>query len=278
MENRVRGGYADTPLGQVHYRETGTGPPVVLFHESPLSGALYDATLPLLGHRVRAIAPDTPGYGASDPPPTPPSIADYSNHMAMFLDALGLGQVVLVGNHTGAAIAAQLAADLPERVRALIVVGCPLYTNEERQERLEYRLKPLPLASDGSHMTRIWRRYQRVFTTDIPVPVEALHINTIEYLRSIGRYDWAYRALFNFEMDQVLPLIACETFFLVTEGDLFLDKNEQAVALTLHAEGKVVSSPYHQYPSRDPVGFASEILAYLDRIGYLVTSTEPASG
>ena len=111
MEPKVRYAYADTPLGQVHYREAGSGPPVVLFHESPISGRIYEESLLVLGRRVRAIAPDTPGYGASPPPPEPIPITGYSERMILFLDALGLDKVALVGSHTGGAIAAQLAVD-----------------------------------------------------------------------------------------------------------------------------------------------------------------------
>lgn len=100
MEAGIRSGYADTPLRQVHYREAGAGPPVVLLHESPISGRIFDAVLPVLGRRVRAIAPDTPGYGASDPPPELVPIAGYAERLALFMEALGLERVALVGNHT----------------------------------------------------------------------------------------------------------------------------------------------------------------------------------
>ena len=268
MGSQVRSGYADTPLGQVHYQEAGSGPPVILFHESPVSGMLYRASLLFLGRRVLAIAPDTPGYGASDPPPELISIAGYGERLALFLDALGLEQVALVGNHTGGAIAIQLAVDLPQRVKALIVVGCPLYTEEERRYWLEEHLKPLPLAADGSHLTRVWRRYQRTSGPD--TPLEYVHLAAIEFLRTVDRYDWAYRAVFQFEADRLLPRVSCPTLFLVTDGDGLRDKNERAVALTPGAEGRVIDSHHEQFPARDPEGFSDEVLAYLERVGYLM--------
>ena len=48
----MRFGYADTPLGQVHYREAGSGPAIVLLHESPISGRIYEPSLPFLGQRA----------------------------------------------------------------------------------------------------------------------------------------------------------------------------------------------------------------------------------
>ena len=273
MGTKLRFSYADTPLGQVHYREAGTGPPVVLFHESPISGRIYEATLPVLGRRVRAIAPDTPGYGASDPPPEPLHIAGYSERLALFLDALGLEQVALVGNHTGGAIAIQLAVDLPQRVRALIVMGCPLFSEEERQDRLENYLEPFTPSPDGAHLAWLWSRYQRVWGRD--TPVELLHLATAEFLRTGARYDWAYRAAFRFEADRLLPQVTCPTLFLVTQGDMLRPKNERAVALTPHAEGRVIESPHGQYPARDPAGFSREVLAFLARVNYLTADPAP---
>jgi len=273
MEARIRSGYADTPLGQVHYREAGTGPPVILLHESPISGRIYDAALPAVGRRVRAIAPDTPGYGASDPPPEPLTIAGYAERLALFMDALGLERVALVGNHTGGSIAVQIAVDLPERVHSLVILGCPLYDKEEAQDKLQTYLEPFTLSPDGAHLEWLWSRYQRIWGADSPV--ELLHLAATEFLRIASRYDWAYQAAFKFEMAQLLPRIACPTLFLVTEGDLLRNRNEQAVALTPHAEGRIIDLPHGQYPIRDPEGFASELLAFLERTGYLDATGAP---
>ena len=52
---------------QVHYRRAGSGAPVLLLHQTP--AFLVRAMLPLmrfLAPRFTVIAPDMPGYGASD--------------------------------------------------------------------------------------------------------------------------------------------------------------------------------------------------------------------
>ena len=267
MGPQIRSGYADTPLGQVHYREAGTGPPVVLLHESPISGRIFDAALPVLGRRVRAIAPDTPGYGASDPPPEPLPIASYAERLTLFLDSLGLERVALVGSHTGGSIAIQIAVSLPERVHSLVVLGCPLYDKEEARSRLQTYLEPFTLSPDGAHLEWLWNRYLRIWGEDSPV--ELLHLAVTEFLRTGHRYDWAYRAAFQFDAAGALSRVTCPALFLVTEGDILRSKNEKAVALTPHAEGRIIDSPYGQYPARDPEGFAGELLAFLKRTGYL---------
>ena len=100
----VRRGYVDVEWGQIHYRACGdSGPPALFFHESPLSGMAYDRALPHLGQRLRAYAFDTPGYGASDPPPHDRfEIPDYSAMLLQAADALGLASFAVAGVHTGA--------------------------------------------------------------------------------------------------------------------------------------------------------------------------------
>jgi pimeloyl-ACP methyl ester carboxylesterase len=267
MESKLHYGYADTELGQVHYREAGAGRPVVLFHESPVSGRIYDSVLPLLGRRVRAIAPDTPGYGASTPPPEPLLIDGYAQRLALFLDALGLDDVALVGNHTGAALAIQLAVDLKDRVKALVVIGSPLFGGEERRIWLEEYLEPFSPDSEGEHLSWLWQRYRRIWGVD--TSPDLMDLAATEFLRVGSRYHWAYAAAFKFEADRLLPRVACPTLFLITEGDMLRGKNEASVAMTPGAEERVLDKPWGQLPARDPELFSQEVLSFLENVNYI---------
>ena len=267
MQFRKR--YADTPLGQVHYREAGSGPPLVLFHESPSSGVMYEPALPVLARRVRAIAVDTPGHGGSDPTPKPLPISGYAERFRQFFDTLGLDRVALVGEHTGAAMAIQLAMELPDRVKALIVVGCPLFSEEERASYLKDYLVQFPMSRDGEHLSWAWKRLQRYFYSE--APVEQLHNATVEFLRVGTKYDWAYRAAFGFEADKLLPKVGCPTLFLVTKGDGLWVKNEQAMALTPGSESRVMDLPYPHFATNNPEGYAEEVFGFLERANYLKT-------
>jgi len=59
----IRRAYIDGQYGQLHVRESGKGgTPLLLLHRSPLSGAMFDAVLPLLGEAAfHAVALCTPG-------------------------------------------------------------------------------------------------------------------------------------------------------------------------------------------------------------------------
>ena len=264
---KIRSGYADTKLGQIHYREAGAGPPVVLLHESPLSGRIYEPALRQLASGVRAIAPDTPGYGASDPPPPGVDIEGYAKRVELFLDALQLERVALVGNHTGGSIAIEIAARHPGVVAALVVIGSPLFDEEEGRRWIRRHLESFPLAADGSHLHWLWTRYQRIWGEDSPT--ELLDLATTELLRTSARYEWGYLAAFRYRAAERLPLVKCPVLFLTSEGDMLADKQEASMAVTPDARGELFPSPRGQFPARHPEEFAARIMSFLEDVGYL---------
>ena len=58
----------DTRWGvkQIHYRRCGSGPAVLLLHQSPQSSAEYEPLMREWADRFTVIAPDYPGFGMSD--------------------------------------------------------------------------------------------------------------------------------------------------------------------------------------------------------------------
>ena len=65
-------GYVVAAGRLVHYRRAGSGPPVVLLHDSPRSSVLHLPLLRTLSDAFTVYALDTPGYGLSDPLPDDP--------------------------------------------------------------------------------------------------------------------------------------------------------------------------------------------------------------
>ena len=65
---RSRGlfGYAQAPQGQLHYRDAGSGDPILLLHQTPRSLDEFAELQPLLARNHRVIAMDMVGFGGSD--------------------------------------------------------------------------------------------------------------------------------------------------------------------------------------------------------------------
>ena len=76
---------------------------------------------------------DPPGYGGSDPPQRDWDIADYADDLAETLKAGEAGRTDLLGYHTGAFIAAEMARRHPGFVRRLVLIGIPFFEGETRQ-------------------------------------------------------------------------------------------------------------------------------------------------
>jgi pimeloyl-ACP methyl ester carboxylesterase len=195
---------------QVHYQRAGTGPPVVLCHESPLSSwSLLDLVESLSG-RFTALALDTPGYGGPDPLALEsPEIEDYADALAQTLSALGIDRCGVYGAHTGAAIALEFACRHPDRVGGVVLDGLPVFTAEESVELLSRYLPTWPPRIDGGHLLGLWTRYrdQHLFfpwyrrdvavrlDIDMPEP-RHLQAGVTDFLRAGDGYRVAYAAAF----------------------------------------------------------------------------------
>lgn len=102
---------------------------MLLLHQTPRSWDEYRDVLPLLGQQFRVLAMDTMGFGDSAPlPAQADSIERWAEAAFDLLDALGISQCAVVGHHTGAVIALEMAASRPPRITALVLSSCPSWT------------------------------------------------------------------------------------------------------------------------------------------------------
>jgi haloalkane dehalogenase len=101
------------------YREEGTGVPLVFLHGNPTSSYLWRNVMPRVGGATRRIAPDLIGMGESGKPPLQYTYGDHVRYLDAWFDAMGLGEVVLVGHDWGGALAFDWASRHEDRVRGI---------------------------------------------------------------------------------------------------------------------------------------------------------------
>jgi pimeloyl-ACP methyl ester carboxylesterase len=123
-----------TPGGEIAYTEFGDGSPAVFVHGLGTSGALWRHVAEQLGDTSRCIAIDLPAHGGS-PARDDMSAAALAQAVADLCDGLELGQLDLVGNDTGGAVAQIFAARHPERIRSLALTNCDTEGNFPRPRR-----------------------------------------------------------------------------------------------------------------------------------------------
>jgi len=106
----------------VRVRVEGEGEPLLLLSglTRPLSG--WDPFIEALGDRT-VVTFDAPGVGESPAPIVPLSIAQLADLTLAVLDEIGLDRVDVLGYSHGGAVAQQLAAHHPRRVRRLVLAA-----------------------------------------------------------------------------------------------------------------------------------------------------------
>jgi haloalkane dehalogenase len=256
--------YVRLPWGQVHLRSAGDpGDPVLLvLHQSPLSSATFEAVLPGLAARgLRVVAPDTPGFGMSDPTPGQWSIPQYADGVRALMDELGLDRVVLLGQHTGAVVGTEVAVQAPERVVGLIHQGLPLYSEEERAQKTAGYAPGYEPVLDGSHLGVIWERIRGLYPE---LPVDEIDRQVLEYLATGPDYGTAYRAVFDHRID-VDALRDVPTALVHGERDLVHRFTDQVTAAMPWAELVLVPGtdfPMDEHPAEFVDAVASRALGF----------------
>jgi pimeloyl-ACP methyl ester carboxylesterase len=107
------------------YAEQGdpAGLPVILLHGVTDSWRSFEPVLPHLPASIRALALTQRGHGDAERPATGYRTRDFSEDVAAFAEALGLGPAVVVGHSMGATNAQRFAIDHPGRTRGLVLAA-----------------------------------------------------------------------------------------------------------------------------------------------------------
>ena len=119
---------------QVHYRDEGTGFPIVLIHGTASSLHTWNEWTEELKKNYRIIRMDLPAFGITGPNETGDySIKSYTNFLDKFLTKINVEKFYLAGNSLGGNIAWNYTAEHPEKVEKLILVDASgLPTNKEQ--------------------------------------------------------------------------------------------------------------------------------------------------
>lgn len=234
--------YVDGRFGQIHLRIAQTKKnaeqvPLLCFHMSPNSSRIYQTFLGQIGVDRLAIAPDTPGFGESDPPSSQPTIADYAAAMTDVMDALELKKVDVMGYHTGSETCVELALQQPNRVRKLVLTSAPIFTDEELTAHRDHYGKP-ELSEDGSHVSEKWKAYLRWAG-----PGWTMEHVAVQFADALRRPDiswWGHNAAFDFPMKERLSE--------VSQPILVLNPNDDLVEQSRRAKGAMQNGRILELP------------------------------
>ncbi len=229
----MRRRYVDVAGAQMHLREAGEGSPVVLLHQAPSSSAMWIQALPRLAAAgYRAIAVDLPGHGMSDPPAAAPELSDYAEAVTGVVDVLELQKVDLIGHHTGASVALQMASQAPTRVRRLALWGIPLLSPES-SARLANEEPPTYDDHELSELVGSWQRRQK-FTGPAWTPAIGIRA-LLEMLQTGFIRNYGHNAVGRADNEALIKACAHPILALAGEREMLRDETEHAAKLAPNA-------------------------------------------
>ena len=109
-------------VGQVHYLDEGSGPPILFLHGNPTWSFLYRGIVIRLRKLFRCIAMDYPGFGLSVHPPTYGyTAAEHADVVSELVRELGLDDLTIMGQDWGGPIGMRVALNERGRMRSLVM-------------------------------------------------------------------------------------------------------------------------------------------------------------
>ncbi|ABC29318.1 predicted Hydrolase or acyltransferase (alpha/beta hydrolase superfamily) [Hahella chejuensis KCTC 2396] len=130
---------------QIHYRDVGEGPTIVLLHGIMSSLHTWEGWIEELRKNYRVIALDLPGYGLTGGPEDADDFdEDYVyTRFSKFIRRLELTRFSLAGNSFGGYLSARYAAEHPEQVEKLILVDPVGYPQEHTPKVFDLATMPV---------------------------------------------------------------------------------------------------------------------------------------
>lgn len=257
----IEHGYARCRDGQIHYRRAGSrgGPPLVLFHQTASSGAMWEAVIARLAATVDCIALDTPGFGGSYQPEAIPDLGFCAERLLEALDDIGFDRFHACGHHTGGCIALELPPLAPGRLLSLGLIG-PVLVNEA--ERAEYRkifVRPFAVEASGAFLQTAWD-YLRLIGAGATID---LHLREmIDHLIAHRTMPMSFTAVWDQNVETLLRGVDVPLLLMCAADDVLWPLFERACARRPDATRVVVAGADYE-PDRDPDGVAAAIAAFL---------------
>ena len=111
------------------------------------------------GAHFTCIAPDTPGFGQSEPlARADPDIGDYADAVVEFARALGLERTAAYGFHSGGIILVTSLKRHPDLFTGLAVGGYAIWNQQEMELFGNAYLPSFVPSAYGEHLTWLWNR------------------------------------------------------------------------------------------------------------------------
>lgn len=219
-----------TDMGYVHVRTNGPAeteqPDLLLLHQVPASSRMWIPVMDLLGDHF-CIAPDNLNLGESDRTPRALTLEEHAEYLWQVTQSLRPGPKIIVGHHTGAAVAAAMTAAHGDEIVGNVLIGYPYYASwRERLAKYE-RLNPAGTQADGSGVAAAWTFIHRAFEEDSDR--ELVFEAFADRMRAGRVWYEGYVALWNADLNSLAGVVAAHPgpkVLVAPETDILSQKAE----------------------------------------------------
>jgi pimeloyl-ACP methyl ester carboxylesterase len=206
---------------------------------------------------------DTIGYGDSYKPlEDSTKVEDFGDAAVELLDSLGIERAHVVGHHTGAVIAIEIASSHPERVNKLVLSAAP-YVDEARRNEILTRppVDKVDLKQNGSHLTEMWQIRMAFYPKNRP---DLLTRFVTDALKAKENIELGHRAVAYYGVPEKLPLIRAPTLVMCGTDDPYGFPDLRKIASRIKGS-KVVEVPGGMVPMVDqmPEMFSTIVVEFL---------------
>jgi pimeloyl-ACP methyl ester carboxylesterase len=235
----MRKGYVDVPHGQLHYWTAGAGSILVCLHQASQDSTEYRALVPHLASHYQLIVFDLPGHGQSYDPPHEYGVPEYGDALMQAMAQLTSERFAVLGHHSGAVLALDMAARLKQRISHIILSGMSWRSAENTKELIAARAKRnVPVTEDGAFLSGMWRTYASLVGEGVPLD-SVLEPYLVNQLMRLRPYD-AHHAVLAWDKSAALKTVACPTLLLQGDKDVFVVGQDKLMELLPGAQRRVI--------------------------------------
>ena len=260
---------------QVHYRDEGTGTPIVLIHGTASSLHTWSDWTKELSKNYRVIRMDLPAFGLTGPNSTGDYlIQNYTRFVDQFLSKVNVDSFYLAGNSLGGNIAWDFAAEYPEKVKKLVLIDASGLPTNKPQPWI-FRMARTPILNSLflyiTPKTIIKENMKQVYADDSKI-TDALITRYHEMaLRTGNRQAFIDRAKMDFDFNdkanlEKLKSIKTETLLLWGENDVWipLDNGKRMDSLLPNSKLVIIKNSGHVPMEENPTESLAILKAFLE--------------
>ena len=247
------------------YVEMGNpkGRPLLLLHGYTDSSRSWSLVAPYLGN-YRLLIPDQRGHGGSDAPTCCYSASQLADDARLFLDAMAVQRAAVAGHSMGSMVATAMAAEHPDRVEAVVLIGATALAPVKRGDWLWTNTQSLTFPIDrGSQFGRDWHPGNQ------PQPVDpAFARAAADEIFATAPHVWrsVIRELVDVPVARHAADIKAPILILSGGKDpIFAPEHHAAlIAAFPTARARVYPAGGHNFTWEQPAEVATDIVAFLE--------------